>query len=104
MVVAAEAGSGGRGTPIHGPCALYLGRLHLAGVGLGGVDYEAARVYLQQARDSGDPRATEEAGAAYETLDGLLRESAEGTEGVLAGLAADMAAPPPGQGAGRKKK
>jgi TPR repeat protein len=101
LLVSAEAGTVGRGTPVHGPCALYLGRLHLSGEGLGGVDYDAARVYLQQARDSGDPRATAEAGEAFERLDGLMHESEEGTARMLQELEADRALPPPVGGRAR---
>jgi hypothetical protein len=88
----AWAKAGGATSPgrVHGPCALYLGMLHGAGQGVP-VDYQAARVYLQQAADSGDPRATGSARTAFTKLDQLLQDSEAGTKEVLSALAAGMA-------------
>lgn len=83
---------------IHGPCALYLGLLHGAGQGVP-VDYEAARVYLQQAAESGDPRAEAQARTAYANIDKLLNEAESSRASVLSDIAAGHAAAPPEHGA-----
>jgi hypothetical protein len=52
----------------HAPSAYYLGTMHANGQGVP-VNYEVARVYLEQAAQAGDIRVSREASAAFAELD-----------------------------------
>ncbi len=77
----------------HAGCALYAGTMHASGQGTP-VDYEAARVYLQQAAESRDVRFVSEAHEAFARLDGLMKRSEEETRRVLSDLAEGLAKRP----------
>jgi uncharacterized protein len=81
----------------HPGCLLYLGLMHASGQGVA-TDYEAARVYLQRASESGDVRFVPQAHEAFSKLDVLLREAGAGVTETLEGIARGLAARP-GQGA-----
>ncbi len=84
----------------HPGCLLYLGLMYASGQGTP-VDYEAARVYLQRAGESGDVRFVPQAHEAFSKLDELMREAEGGITATLEGIAKGLAARPKGGEEGR---
>ncbi len=87
----------------HAGCALYLGLMRASGQGAD-VDYEAARVYLQKAAESGDVRYLSKAHEAYAALDRLIDEAEKGTRRTLEALAAGLAARPSDEQLGGRRR
>ena len=86
--VAARGGGGGGGGG-HAPARFMLGKMAANGQGVP-VDFDAALAHFAAARDSGDPRVSGEAAAAYAALEPLVAEAKRGIADTLAAMAVGM--------------